>query len=152
MSYNGVKINIVDTPYHADFGAEVERIMKMVDGVLLLVDAAEASSPTNAIRSWKSPQQGLHPIVCINKIDRPDQRVDEVYSEIFDLFVGHDATDEQADFPVYYACARDGYAHEEFSLEQSDLLPSFDGILEHVPPPTFDPDATPQILDHSTGL
>ena len=91
-------------------------------------------------------RQGLHPIVCINKIDRPDQRADEVYSEIFDLFVELDATDEQADFPVYYACARDGYAHEEFSLEQGDLRPIFDGILEHVPAPTFDPDATPQFL------
>ena len=133
VSYNGVKINIVDTPGHADFGAEVERIMKMVDGVLLLVDAAEGPLPQTRFVLGKALQQGLHPIVCINKIDRPDQRADEVYSEIFDLFVELDATDEQADFPVYYACARDGYAHEEFSLEQGDLRPIFDGILEHVP-------------------
>ena len=151
VHYNGVKINIVDTPGHADFGAEVERIMKMVDGVLLLVDAAEGPLPQTRFVLGKALRQGLHPIVCINKIDRPDQRADEVYSELFDLFVELDATDEQADFPVYYACARDGYAHEEFSLEQGDLRPIFDGILEHVPAPTFDPDATPQFLITQLG-
>ena len=87
VNYNGVKINVVDTPGHADFGAEVERIMKMVDGVLLLVDAAEGHF-TNSFVLGKALRQGLHPIVCINKIDRPDQRADEVYSEIFDLFIG----------------------------------------------------------------
>ncbi len=151
VHYNGVKINIVDTPGHADFGAEVERIMKMVDGVLLLVDAAEGPLPQTRFVLGKALRQGLRPIVCINKIDRPDQRADEVYSEIFDLFVELDATDEQAEFPVYYACARDGYAHTEFSLEQGDLRPIFDGILEHVPAPSFDPDATPQFLITQLG-
>ena len=151
VHYNGVKINIVDTPGHADFGAEVERIMKMVDGVLLLVDAAEGPLPQTRFVLGKALQQGLHPIVCINKVDRPDQRADEVYSEIFDLFIELDATDDQADFPVYYACAKEGYAHEEFSLEPGDLRPIFDGILEHVPAPSFDPDATPQFLITQLG-
>ena len=151
VHYNGVKINIVDTPGHADFGAEVERIMKMVDGVLLLVDAAEGPLPQTRFVLGKALKQGLHPLVCINKIDRPDQRADEVYSEIFDLFVELDATDEQADFPVYYACARDGYAHTEFSLEAGDLRPIFDGIIEHVPAPDFDANATPQFLITQLG-
>ena len=149
--YNGIKINIVDTPGHADFGAEVERIMKMVDGVLLLVDAAEGPLPQTRFVLSKALKQGMRPMVCINKIDRPDQRVDEVYNEVFDLFVELDATDEQADFPVFYACAREGYAHTEFSLEPGDLRPIFDGIIEHVPPPNFDENAAPQFLITQLG-
>ena len=151
VNYNGVKINIVDTPGHADFGAEVERIMKMVDGVLLLVDAAEGPLPQTRFVLSKALKQGLHPLVCINKIDRPDQRADEVYSEVFDLFIELDATDEQAEFPVFYACAKEGYAHTEFSLEKGDLRPIFDGIIEHVPAPDFDADATPQFLITQLG-
>ena len=151
VMYNDIKINIVDTPGHADFGAEVERIMKMVDGVLLLVDAAEGPLPQTRFVLGKALQQGLHPMVCINKIDRPDQRADEVYSEIFDLFIELDATDEQIEFPVFYACARDGYAHTEFSLEPGDLRPIFEGIIEHVPAPTFDETATPQFLITQLG-
>jgi len=151
VNYNGVKINIVDTPGHADFGAEVERIMKMVDGVLLLVDAAEGPLPQTRFVLSKALRQGLHPLVCINKIDRPDQRADEVYSEVFDLFIELDATDEQAEFPVFYACAKEGYAHTEFSLEKGDLRPIFDGIIEHVPAPDFDADATPQFLITQLG-
>ena len=151
VNYNGVKINIVDTPGHADFGAEVERIMKMVDGVLLLVDAAEGPLPQTRFVLSKALKQGLHPLVCINKIDRPDQRADAVYSEVFDLFIELDATDEQAEFPVFYACAKEGYAHTEFSLEKGDLRPIFDGIIEHVPAPDFDADATPQFLITQLG-
>jgi len=149
--YNDIKINIVDTPGHADFGAEVERIMKMVDGVLLLVDAAEGPLPQTRFVLGKALKQGLRPLVCINKIDRPDQRAEEVYNEIFDLFIELDATDEQIEFPVFYACARDGFAHTEFSLEPGDLRPIFDGIIEHVPPPNFDEEATPQFLITQLG-
>ncbi len=149
--YNGFKINIVDTPGHSDFGAEVERIMKMVDGVLLLVDAAEGPLPQTRFVLSKALEQGLNPLVCINKVDRPDQRSEEVYNEIFDLFIELDASDEQAEFPVFYACAKEGYAHTEFSLEAGDLRPIFDGIIEHVPPPDFAEEEPPQFLITQLG-
>ena len=109
--YKNTKINIVDTPGHADFGAEVERILKMVDAAILLVDASEGPLPQTRFVLSKAFEAGIKVLVCINKIDRPDARVDEVLSEIFDLFIELDATDEQADFEVIYACAKEGYAH-----------------------------------------
>jgi GTP-binding protein len=149
--YEDYKINIVDTPGHADFGAEVERIMKMVDGVLLLVDASEGPLPQTRFVLGKALEAGIKPLVCINKIDRPDERTDEVYNEIFDLFIELDADDEQIEFPVFYACAKEGYAHLEFNLEAGDLRPIFDGIIEHVPAPSFDEDAVPQFLVSQIG-
>ena len=151
VMYEGVKINIVDTPGHSDFGAEVERIMKMVDCVLLLVDAAEGPLPQTRFVLSKALEQGMKPMVCINKVDRPDQRAEEVYNEVFDLFIELDATDEQIEFPVFYACAKEGYAHLENSTEPGDLRPIFDGIIKHVPPPSFDEEATPQFLITQLG-
>lgn len=110
IMYNGIKINIVDTPGHADFGGEVERVLNMVDGVVLLVDAFEGPMPQTKYVLRKALEQGLKPIVVINKIDRPDQRVDDVYDEVLELFMDLDADDDQLDFPCIYATARDGIA------------------------------------------
>ncbi len=133
--WNGTKINIVDTPGHADFGGEVERILKMVNGVILLVDAAEGPLPQTKFVLRKSLDLGYQPIVLINKIDRQDARPDAVLDMIFDLFVQLDATDEQLDFPVLYAAAIDGYAKEELEDENVDMAPLFDKIVEHIPLP-----------------
>ncbi len=133
--WNGTKINIVDTPGHADFGGEVERILKMVNGVILLVDAAEGPLPQTKFVLRKSLDLGYQPIVLINKIDRQDARPDAVLDMIFDLFVQLDATDEQLDFPVLYAAAIDGYAKEELEDENVDMAPLFDRIVEHIPSP-----------------
>ncbi|MFH1464911.1 MAG: translational GTPase TypA [Pseudomonadota bacterium] len=139
VTHKGCKINIVDTPGHADFGGEVERVLKMVDGALLLVDASEGPLPQTRFVLGKALDAGLEVMVCINKIDRPDARADEVLQEIYDLFIDLGADDEQLDFPVLYACAREGYAHTECSLEPGDLMPLLDAIVEHVPAPTGDP-------------
>ena len=149
--YNDTKINIVDTPGHADFGAEVERILKMVDAAILLVDASEGPLPQTRFVLGKAFEAGIKVLVCINKIDRPDARVNEVLSEIFDLFIELDATDEQADFSVIYACAREGYAHTENKLEPGDLRPLFDMIINQVPPPNFDAKEIPQFLITQLG-
>jgi len=133
--WNGTKINIVDTPGHADFGGEVERILKMVNGVILLVDAAEGPLPQTKFVLRKSLDLGYQPIVLINKIDRKDARPDAVLNMVFDLFVQLDATDEQLDFPVLYAAAIDGYAKEELEDENVDMTPLFDKIVDHIPPP-----------------
>ena len=133
--WNGTKINIVDTPGHAEFGGEVERILKMVNGVILLVDAAEGPLPQTKFVLRKSLDLGYQPIVLINKIDRQDARPDAVLDMIFDLFVQLDATDEQLDFPVLYAAAIDGYAKEELEDENVDMAPLFDRIVEHIPSP-----------------
>ncbi|REL33531.1 translational GTPase TypA [Rhodohalobacter sp. SW132] len=133
--WNGTKINIVDTPGHADFGGEVERILKMVNGVILLVDAAEGPLPQTKFVLRKSLDLGYQPIVLINKIDRQDARPDAVLDMVFDLFVQLDATDEQLDFPVLYAAAIDGYAKEELEDDDVDMAPLFDKIVEHIPPP-----------------
>lgn len=133
--WKDTKINIVDTPGHADFGGEVERILKMVNGVILLVDAAEGPLPQTKFVLRKSLALGYQPIVLINKIDRKDARPDDVLNMVFDLFVTLDATDDQLDFPVLYAAAIDGYAKEELEGENVDMAPLFDKIVEHIPPP-----------------
>ncbi len=130
-----VRINIVDTPGHADFGGEVERILSMVDGVIVLVDAAEGPLPQTKFVSGKAMKLGLKPIVVINKVDRPDARVDEVHEEVFDLFAALGATDEQLDFPLLYASGRQGWASTTLDGERKDMQPMFDLICDFVPPP-----------------
>ncbi|NBS23524.1 MAG: translational GTPase TypA [Altererythrobacter sp.] len=134
------RINIVDTPGHADFGAEVERILSMVDGVILLVDAAEGAMPQTKFVTGKALALGLRPIVVVNKIDRPDGRPQEVLDEVFDLFVSLDSNDEQLDFPVLYASGRDGYASEDQEAREGTLAPLFKRIVSHVPSPGLDED------------
>jgi GTP-binding protein len=133
------RINIVDTPGHADFGAEVERILSMVDGVILLVDAAEGPMPQTKFVTGKALGLGLRPIVVVNKIDRPDARADEVLNEVFDLFVALDANDEQLDFPCLYASGRAGYASHDPEVREGDLIQLFEVIVGHVPEPSADP-------------
>ncbi len=132
------RINIVDTPGHADFGAEVERILSMVDGVILLVDSAEGAMPQTKFVTGKALALGLRPIVVVNKIDRPDGRPQEVLDEVFDLFASLDASDEQLDFPSLFASGRDGYASEDESARDGSLGPLFDLIVNHVPAPNLD--------------
>ena len=134
------RINIVDTPGHADFGGEVERILSMVDGVILLVDASEGAMPQTKFVTGKALALGLKPIVVVNKVDRPDERIQEVLDEVFDLFVSLDASDEQLDFPVLYASGRNGYANADPDLREGTLGPLFEKIIEHVPAPKADPD------------
>lgn len=154
VNYNGTKINIVDTPGHADFGGEVERVLSMVDGVVLLVDSAEGPMPQTKFVLSKALALGLKPIVVINKIDRGDARPDEVLNEIFDLFVNLDANDEQLDFPVLYAVGRDGWCVKDLNDEHKDLKPLFDLILEYVKEPVVDKEAPfsmlSTILDYNT--
>lgn len=136
VRYGGVKINIVDTPGHADFGGEVERILKMVNGVILLVDAAEGPMPQTRFVLNKALQLGLKPIVVLNKIDKPAERHDAVLNEIFDLFVELGASHDQLDFPILYAAGRDGWAVRDIQKDPRDsILPLLDAILEHIPPP-----------------
>jgi GTP-binding protein len=144
--WHDTKINIVDTPGHADFGGEVERILKMVNGVILLVDAAEGPLPQTRFVLRKSLALGYKPIVVINKIDRGDARPDAVLNEVFDLFVSLDATDEQLDFPVLYAVGIKGFAKHHLEDENVDLAPLFDTIVKHVAPPQVDIDATFKML------
>ena len=141
IDYGDTTINIVDTPGHADFGGEVERVLKMVDSVLLLVDAFEGPMPQTKFVLKKSLQLGHQPIVVINKIDRPNARPDEVLDQVFDLFVDLDAADEQLDFPIIYASGKEGFAVQELGDEQDDLKPLFDAILEFIRPPKDDPEA-----------
>ncbi len=137
---DATRINIVDTPGHADFGAEVERILSMVDGVILLVDAAEGPMPQTKFVTGKALALGLRPIVVVNKIDRPDGRPQEVLDEVFDMFVNLDANDDQLDFPVLYASGRNGYAGETTDVRDGDLTPLFKKIVDHVPAPGLDED------------
>jgi GTP-binding protein len=146
VNWKGTKINIVDTPGHADFGGEVERILKMVNGVILLVDAAEGPLPQTKFVLRKSLSLGYKPIVLINKIDRKDARPDAVLDEIFDLFVMLDANNDQLDFPVLYAVARDGIAKLELEEESDSLAPLMDTIVEHVPSPAQPVDETFKML------
>jgi len=146
ITYNGVRINIVDTPGHADFGGEVERILKMVDGVLLLVDAYEGPMPQTRFVLRKALNMNLKPIVVINKIDRKEARPNEVIDEIFDLFIELEASDEQLDFPVVYASGREGVAYINPGDDSADLRPLFDTILKYIPAPGGDADAPLQIL------
>ncbi|WP_066780386.1 translational GTPase TypA [Sphingomonas sp. CCH5-D11] len=141
IEWEGTRINIVDTPGHADFGGEVERILSMVDGVILLVDSSEGAMPQTKFVTGKALALGLRPIVVVNKVDRPDQRIQEVLDEVFDLFVSLDASDEQLDFPVLYASGRNGYASEDPDRREGTLTPLFQKIVDHVPPPALDVDA-----------
>lgn len=146
VMHDGVKINIVDTPGHADFGGEVERVLNMVDGVLLLVDSFEGSMPQTKYVLKKALEQKLKVIVVINKIDRPDQRVEEVSEEIFELFMDLDATDEQLDFKVVYAAARDGIAKLNMADESDNLEPLFKLLIEEIPAPQGEVDGPLQIM------
>ena len=141
IDWDGHRINIIDTPGHADFGGEVERILHMADGVILLVDAAEGTLPQTKFVLTKALKQGMRPVVLINKIDRPDARPDEVLNEIFDLFVALDANEEQLDFPVLYASGRAGWCAESLDAPRENLHPLLDLVLRHVPAPTVDFDA-----------
>ncbi|HKM99033.1 MAG TPA: translational GTPase TypA [Candidatus Binataceae bacterium] len=135
VTWGATRINIVDTPGHSDFGGEVERTLSMVDGILLLVDACEGPLPQTRFVLKKALEAGLVPIVCINKIDRPDARIPEVLDEVYDLFIDLDAAEEQLDFPVYYTNARAGTATTKLDVPGTDLGPLFDGIVAHLPGP-----------------
>jgi GTP-binding protein len=144
--WKGARVNIVDTPGHADFGGEVERILSMVDGVVLLVDAAEGPLPQTKFVLGKALRLGLKPIVLINKVDRPDARAHQVHDEIFDLFSALDASEAQLDFPTLFASAKQGWAAASLEAEHQDMAPLFDLILRHVPPPTVDADPAYRML------
>jgi len=144
--YKNTKINIVDTPGHADFGGEVERVLKMVDGVILVVDAFEGAMPQTKFVLMKALDLDLPVIVCINKIDRPEARPDEVIDEVLELFMDLDASDEQLDCPFVYASAKYGYATLNPEDEPKDMEPLFETILNYIPAPTGDPDANTQVL------
>ena len=144
--YKGIKINIIDTPGHADFGGEVERVLKMVNGVVLVVDAFEGTMPQTKFVLMKALALNLPVIVCINKIDRPEARPAEVIDEVLELFMDLDASDEQLDCPFVYASARDGYAMLELDDERKDMTPLFETIINYIPAPTGDPDANTQVL------
>ena len=135
VNWKDTRINIIDTPGHADFGGEVERVLGMADGVILLTDAAEGPMPQTKFVLGKALAQGLKPIVIINKVDRPDGRPDEVIDEVFDLFVSLDANDEQLDFPIMYASGRDGWCVGELTDERTNLHALMDLILDYVSPP-----------------
>src|SRR6059036_793021 len=139
IRYHDVKINIVDTPGHSDFGGEVERALKIVDGVMLLVDASEGPLPQTRYVLMKALEAKLTPIVIVNKIDRPDARIPEVLDEIYDLFIDLDATEDQLDFPVLYTNARLGTATLDLKQSGASLEPLFETILTTVPAPRFDP-------------
>ncbi|HEY2540153.1 MAG TPA: GTP-binding protein, partial [Stellaceae bacterium] len=139
--WHDVRINIVDTPGHADFGGEVERILSMVDGVLVLVDAAEGPMPQTKFVLAKALRRRLRPIVVINKVDRADARPVEVHNEIFDLFAALDATEAQLDFPTVFASGRSGWAVADLDTPRQDLAPLFELILAYVPPPQADAEA-----------
>ena len=141
VEWKGIRINIVDTPGHADFGGEVERILSMVDGVVVLVDAAEGPMPQTKFVTGKALGLGLRPIVVVNKVDRGDARPHEVHDECFDLFAALDANDDQLDFPTMFAVGRDGWADDSLEGPRKDLSALFDLIVAHVPPPTRDLDA-----------
>lgn len=146
IMFGDTKINIVDTPGHADFGGEVERVLNMVDGVLLLVDAFEGPMPQTKYVLRKAMEQKLKPIVVINKIDRPDQRVEDVYDEVLELFMELDADDDQLDFPVIYATARDGIAKYEMDDDNDNLMPLMETIVKEIPAPKCDSEGPLQMM------
>ncbi len=146
VTYGNTKINIIDTPGHADFGGEVERVLKMVDGVVLVVDAFEGAMPQTKFVLMKALDLDLPVIVCINKIDRPEARCSEVEDEVLELFMDLDASDEQLDCPFIYASAKEGYAMRSLDEEPKDMTALFETILEYIPAPKGDPDANTQIL------
>ncbi|MCI8889935.1 MAG: translational GTPase TypA [Eubacterium sp.] len=144
--YKDVKINIIDTPGHADFGGEVERVLKMVNGVVLVVDAFEGAMPQTKFVLMKALELALPVIVCINKIDRPQARPDDVIDEVLELFMDLDASDEQLDCPFLYASAKDGYAVRNLNDERKDMTALFETIIDYIPAPQGDPDASTQVL------
>ena len=146
IHYKDTKINIIDTPGHADFGGEVERVLKMVDGVILLVDAFEGAMPQTKFVLKKALELDLHVIVCINKIDRPEARPDEVVDEVLELLMDLGASDEQLDCPFLYASAKAGHAVIDLNDTPKDMAPLFDAILKYIPAPEGDPDADTQVL------
>src|ERR1700729_1582260 len=146
VRFHGTKINIVDTPGHSDFGGEVERALKLVDGVMLLVDASEGPLPQTRYGLMKALEARLPQIVVINKIDRPDARIPEVLDEIYDLFIDLDATEDQLNFPVIYTNGKEGIAKYKLDDDSTNLRPLFDTILAKTPPPPGDPDAILQLL------
>jgi len=156
LTYHDTKINIVDTPGHSDFGGEVERALRMVDGVLVLVDASEGPLPQTRYVLQKALAAKLPPIIVLNKIDRPDARPAEVLDEIYDLFIDLDATEDQLDFPIIYTNAKTGVAHRKLGDSSMNLQPLFDEIVASIPAPSGDPAATLQIqvtnLDYSDFL
>ena len=146
VHYKGTKINIIDTPGHADFGGEVERVLKMVDGVILLVDAFEGAMPQTKFVLKKALDLDLHVIVCINKIDRPEARPSEVIDEVLELLMDLDASDEQLDCPFLYASAKTGHAVLDLADTPESMEPLFETILKYIPAPTGDPEAPTQVL------
>jgi GTP-binding protein len=153
VNYKGVKINIIDTPGHADFGGEVERVLKMADGVILLVDAFEGAMPQTRFVTQKALSLGLKPVVIVNKVDKENCRPEEVYESIFELFFNLEATEDQLDFPVLYGSSKQGWMSEDWKIQTEDITPLLDTILEHIPPaPSFDGTLQMQItsLDYSS--
>ena len=149
ITYKGTKINIIDTPGHADFGGEVERVLKMVNGVILVVDAFEGVMPQTKFVLMKALDLKLPVIVCVNKVDRPEARPNEVVDEVLELFMDLDASDEQLDCPFLFASARDGYAVREIHdlvNNKKDMTPLFETILDYIPAPEGDPEAPTQVL------
>ena len=146
ITYNDVKINIIDTPGHADFGGEVERVLKMVDGVVLVVDAFEGAMPQTKFVLKKALELSLPVVVCINKIDRPEARPEEVVDEVLELFIDLDADEEQLDCPFIFASAKEGIAKTDMAEEGTDMKPLFDAILNYIPAPEGDPEADTQVL------
>src|SRR5579884_3605670 len=146
VHYHGTKINIVDTPGHSDFGGEVERALKIVDGVMLLVDASEGPLPQTRYVLTKALEAKLPPVLVINKIDRPDARIQEVLNEVYDLFIDLDAHEDQLDFPVLYTIAKTGIAKTSLEDPSTNLRPLFEAIVNRLPPPSGDPDAVLQAL------
>ena len=141
VTYKDIKINVIDTPGHSDFGGEVERVLKMADGVLLLVDAFEGPMPQTRFVLQKALALGLHPIVVINKVDKPNCRPDEVHDAVFELFFNLDATEEQLDFPTIYGSSKNGWMNTSLT-ETTNILPLLDAILEYVPEPKVNEGAT----------
>ncbi len=152
VRWNGYHINILDTPGHADFGGEVERVLSMADSVLLLVDAVEGPMPQTRFVTQKAFAHGLKPIVVVNKIDRPGARPDWVIDQVFDLFDNLGATDEQLDFPIVYASAINGWATLDYNEPKTDINDLFAAIVEHVAPPAVELDGDTQIAGLSAGL
>lgn len=153
VNYKGVKINIIDTPGHADFGGEVERVLKMADGVILLVDAFEGAMPQTRFVTQKALSLGLKPVVIVNKVDKENCRPEEVYESIFELFFNLEATEDQLDFPVLYGSSKQGWMNTDWKVQTEDITPLLDTILEHIPPaPSFDGTLQMQItsLDYSS--
>ena len=146
VTYGSTKINIIDTPGHADFGGEVERVLKMVNGVILVVDAFEGVMPQTKFVLSNALELRLPVIVCVNKIDRPEARPDEVVDEVLELFMDLDASDEQLDCPFVFASAKAGTSSLDSKVQGKDMVPLFETILDYIPAPTGDPDEGTQVL------